>query len=415
MAAALAVIGSGEEGVDPRLFLVWVWCVLISMPDTGREGYTSLKEGHGDGHGLDAEMQRLRDDGLAMRGLDTVPSNQVRWLAALTRLIDDELASVDLWPREPERWTSQEWRPEGYPCFVVPVQRDYRLRNGKEAEYRATRFHALVPAHVGEIDVDLFLYDDSTGEGEPMVWLYGAAVFDDVTLTWNPIGEDEFLLSGAPGPSAKEAIEEQVRRALDDGCEVLAWPELTVPPERLRTIKEALGQNPLESPRRIPLVVAGSWHVEGDNGFVNRCEILQAGGRPLTHCDKRRRYEFHGRKEAIVPTRRVPLIVMDDRLIAVSICLDFCDDRVPDLYADLGVDLVLVPSMGKESTMASHERHAASLQSRHGGVTFLVQQHPYVSPADQQSGNRGYSFAAPHASAESSIQNERYRKRAACK
>ncbi|WP_157081261.1 hypothetical protein [Novosphingobium naphthalenivorans] len=405
IAAGLADIGSDEERLDPRLFLVWAWCVLMSMPDSWREAYTALRE-----VGIEEEMERLRVDGLIMRGLDTVPDNRLRWLAALTRLIDDELASMDYWPEDPARWSPQQWQPGDYPCFVVPVKRSYRLQNGKEAEYRATRYHALVPSQVGELAIDLILTDDSTGDGESCVWTYGAAVFDDVTLTWREVGQDEFLLSGAPGPDACDAIEEQIRMAIADGCDVLTWPELTVPPDRLGEIRQALGSNPLGSPKRIPLVIAGSWHVEDKDGFVNRSEILQAGGRPLTHCDKRRRFEFMERKEAIVPTCRVPLIVMDDRLVAVAICLDFCDDRVPDLYADLGVDLVIVPSMGMENTTQAHERHAATLQSRHGGVTCLVQQHPYLSPEDQKSGNRGYSFASPPKSPSTSVQNVRYRK-----
>ena len=422
IATGLAELGAerAEGSIDPRLFLIWAWCVLMSMPHTFREKYTTLKEGYAAGHGLDAEMERLRSNGLAIEGLDTVPGNQLRWLAGLIRLIDDEIASLDFWPEDPTRWESDLWKPDGYPCFVVPVQREYRLKDRKEAEYRATRFHALVPAHVGDLDVDLILHGDSTGGGEPQTWEYGAAVFDDVILTPNEVGEDEFLLTAAPGKSAEAAIDEQVQSALIDGCEVLAWPELTVPLDRLARIKEVLGRDPLTSPRRIPLVVAGSWHIEDDGAHVNRCEILQAGGLPLTHCDKRRRFEFQGRKEAIAPTQRIPLIVMDDRLVAISICLDFCDDRVSDLYADLGVDLVIVPSMGEEATTEGHLRHAAVLQSRHGAVTFLVQQHPYLSLAKQRAGNRGYSFASPPPSATKSqggilqsgdaVQNGRYRK-----
>ncbi|MEL7786063.1 hypothetical protein AAG596_08320, partial [Citromicrobium bathyomarinum] len=68
------------------------------MPHTFREKYTTLKEGYAAGHGLEAEMERLRSNGLAIEGLDTVPGNQLRWLAGLTRLIDDEIASLDFWP-----------------------------------------------------------------------------------------------------------------------------------------------------------------------------------------------------------------------------------------------------------------------------------------------------------------------------
>lgn len=411
IAAGLEDLGATEadDAVDPRLFLVWTWCVLLSMPSNLREKYTALKEGWAGGFGLDAETERLRLSGLALEGLDTVAANRLRWLAAMTRLLDDRLASLDYWPEDRSRWSQDDWRPGDYPCFVVPVKREYRLKDGKEAEYRATRYHALVPAHVGELDIELVLHEDSTGEGEPSAWRYGAAVFDDVIVEPEHIGEDEFLLVAAPGPSAEDAIEEQVAKALGDRCDVLAWPELTVPPDRLDKIRAVLGRNPLSSPERIPIVVAGSWHVPVGGGHVNRCEVLQGKGKSLTHCDKRRRFEFLGRKEAIEPTRRIPIVVMDDRLVAVSICLDFCDDRVPDLYADLGLDLVIVPSMGKETTTESHQRHATTLQSRQGGVTILVQQHPYLEAEAQREGDRGYSFASPPNPART-VQNDRYRK-----
>jgi predicted amidohydrolase len=133
-----------------------------------------------------------------------------------------------------------------------------------------------------------------------------------------------------------------------------------------------------------------------EDRWVNRATVLRSRGRPLLHYDKRRQYPYADRREGIVAGGVLPVIVMEDRLVSIAICRDFCDDCAEDVYDELGVDVVLVPSLGDKSTMDAHSRSAKRLQSRQGAISFIVQQVPVITGTLAPVGDPpAYSFAEP--------------------
>jgi predicted amidohydrolase len=217
-----------------------------------------------------------------------------------------------------------------------------------------------------------------------------------MTIDVDLIGDDKFRLSGAPFAGAEAVIGQQIAGALGYGCDALIWPELAVPEDRLATIVTLLASDPLADPRRIPLVLAGSWHVEVGGRWFNRATILQSRGVDLTIYDKRRQFPIGELREGIDAGGILPVIVMEDRLVSVAICRDFCDDCAEAVYHELGVDLMLVPSMGLLSTMEAHDRSAKKLQSQQGAISFVVQQVPVETGKAAPAGEPvAYSFAAP--------------------
>lgn len=383
------------EVLDPRELLIWAWCVLMAAPENTAQHYAAIPEAGSDGSGLAEQTRALRRRHYRMFGMETSPEMQMRWLGALVRALDEDLSCIDYWPRRGSAWSAADWQPAGYPCFIVPVRRDYRCENFKERDRRATRYHAVVPAALGDLTIELIRYPDVTPAPEARRWKYGAAVFPGMTLALDLIDE-QFLVSGASlGEDAAALIGHQVSTAVDAACDVLVWPELTVPDERLVAIAAALTQDPLGDHRRVALTVAGSWHREAGGGMVNRAPVLNSRGRLLFHYDKRRKFPLDtGEREAIEAGSILPVIVMEDRLVSVAICRDFCDDCADPVYNELGVDLVLVTSLGRESTISAHQRGAKALQSQQGAVTFVVQQVPAVAghaPAEPPA----YSFASP--------------------
>lgn len=383
-------------GIDPREPLLWAWCVLLSMPEEFGQHYRRLQEGSASpSSGIEGNAAELRAADYAWTGLKTARTVQVEWLAAVVRGLDADLAGIDYWPRRREGWSVAAWQPDGYPCYIVPVQRNYRLELGKERERRATRYHAVVPIALGDLEVELTLHDQvakAEREAPAHFWKYGAAVFPDLKLTVHEIGEDQFLLDEAKVADDQGIIAAQIGQALTGRCDVLAWPELTMPEGRVEAVRAGLRADPLGDPRRIPIVVAGSWHVADGADHYNRSEVLTARGKPLATCDKRRVFQFGGRYEAIRAGHKVPVIVMEDRLVAIAICLDFCDDCGLEVYRHLGVDLVIVPSMGDDKTVDAHERHAKILQSQQGSITLVVQQHPVLESKPDPAAPPGYSF-----------------------
>ena len=109
----------------------------------------------------------------------------------------------------------------------------------------------------------------------------------------------------------------------------------------------------------------------------------------------RRRFPFRGRIEEIETGAVLPVIVMEDRLIGVAICRDNCDDGDRESYRELPIDLIIVPSMGGESTVDAHVRHARAQRSIQGTCTLVVQQTLAIDGEQRPDGPPAFSFVAP--------------------
>lgn len=289
-------------------------------------------------------------------------------------------------------------RRQGYPCYVIPVERPFRAQGGKDRARRATVHHAIVPSELGALTVELILLPDLPEKEPGNSWHYGAAIFDGLTLDIAARDPDGFIVADAPVPQAEMTISGHVGSALAAGCDVLVWPELTIPDARLVVLRERLGADPLADPRRVPISVAGSRHIELAEGhWVNRTDVFAGKGRHLASYDKRKIFfEGEGPFEDIVSGEKLLVLVAEDRLISVAICKDFCDDIDNEIYSRLCVDLVLVPSLGGTGTLKAHKRSAKSTQSKQGSVTFMVQQRGVRTGVPDATGKPpGHSFVSP--------------------
>lgn len=61
-------------------------------------------------------------------------------------------------------------------------------------------------------------------------------------------------------------------------------------------------------------------------------------------------------------------------LIAIMICMDFCDEFDEKVWPHLDVDYILVPSFGTKATFDLHERRASSQAAKRGSQSVIVQQ-----------------------------------------
>jgi len=438
--ARIGRIGNPMEdvGFDPREPLVWTWCVLESMPNARAVAYEALRERSADGTGIEDRAEALRHRGYTMAGPSIAVGLQVPWLAALARVLDDDLAALQYWPDDISAWKSDDWRPPGYGCFVVPVRRAFRVADGRPAQRRGLVQHAVIPERIGSLAVDLRLHPDAAPDDEgadPARWVYGAASFPDMTVVPILLDSERFRIAEALFPGdEEELLARQVSEARTASTDVLVWPELTMPNGRLECLRAALAGSPLLG-RRIPIVVAGSWHVwtaadmlvnpssgqqadaadravrpqddaalvggstagiePATMAYVNRSTVMLGDGERLLSCDKRRPFPYKGRTEDIRPGNTLPVIVMEDRLIGVAICRDNCDDNATECYRHLPLDLIVVPSMGAESTVEAHERHAKAQRSRQGTVTLVVQQRLAIHGEPRPTGASAFSFVRP--------------------
>jgi hypothetical protein len=269
----------------------------------------------------------------------------------------------------------------------------------------------VIPERIGSLQVDLHLHPDAaTGDVgvDPGAWTFGCATFPGMTVVPVETAGRGFRLSGAPLAGDEAAIlAAQVDDARRTGSDVAVWPELTMPAGRLEHLVARLSTAPLAG--RIPLVVAGSWHVIRPFGeeagepevatdreeYLNRSEVMLGHGEPFLSYDKRRRFPFEGLTEDIRAGRALPIVVMEDRLVGIAICRDNCDDNAKEGYGVLPLDLLIVPSMGLGSTVEAHERHAKGQRSRQGTLTFVVQQSLAVEGEAAPPGPGAFSFIRP--------------------
>lgn len=386
-----------DTSVEPELreLLVWAWCVLISAPESYAQFYLRLPEVGEES--LESLALALRQRDFEIDGLDTAQRKRIEWLGALVRVIDEELCGFDGLPEGTIGWSPDQWKPDGYPCYVIPVDRRFRAEDYKDRARRGMLWHAVVPSELASLAVELVILPDLSEQGHSRQWRYGSALFDGLTIDVVPSGPRGFLVADAPVQAAEARISAHIDCALADCCDVLVWPELTVPHARLVTLQERLASEPLRDPRRIRISVAGSRHMHiGDGTWINRTEVFAGKGQRIAAYDKRRPFPLGDRVEEIEPGKKLLVLVAEDRLVAIAICRDFCDDIDRGIYEMLGVDMVLVPSMGRRSTIDAHKRAAKSMQSNHGCITVVVQQLNVPTgeqvPADEP---LGYSFASP--------------------
>ncbi|MCB1037261.1 MAG: hypothetical protein KDD47_25755, partial [Acidobacteria bacterium] len=191
------------------------------------------------------------------------------------------------------------------------------------------------------------------------------------------------LLSGS---ERWRSIEELLSEAAKKGSKIVVLPELSVDPETLRKLREWLRRE--HRRHGFSLVVAGSFHLEVEGGDGSRlrrgvASLLDGYGEEILRHTKLRpmRVGTNGEflEEDIEGGSQVELLHFGFGLLGLAICLDFCEEsRVPikDLWVAIEPALLLVPSMGAESTNNAHHRKAEALARQCGAVTVVASQHP---------------------------------------
>ena len=248
---------------------------------------------------------------------------------------------------------------------------------------RGIVFHRVIPKKVGSFVQELYRLDGFDCEPDRDRPL-GAAMFERFRLVYEGDGETLRIL-GVECEGAERSIDRQVSAAVVAHCSAIVWPELTMPPTFVEALgrrleQEALSSAPASGPN---WVLAGSWN--NGNPASNVAPILDGYGQRVFDCVKSIPYREMGLgREEMQPGYRVPILVTDRELIAFGICRDFCELGQQTPWSNLNVDLVVIPSMGDETTMQGH-RSAAHLGAAGGQRAFVVQQR-----ATTETGNLGW-------------------------
>lgn len=203
------------------------------------------------------------------------------------------------------------------------------------------------------------------------------------------------LTSIGPQDQQLVALNDTLKLATLHSAAVLVFPELRMPPALLKATKEFLQRQTVDQTSGLLLVVAGSWHIEDNGGYYNRCVVLNHFGEELWTHDKLREYvistenvqtspEFFrqigvgegGGSEAIYRGHELQFYDSVIGRVATAICVGFFSPEVEPLLRKSAADIMLVPAMTPSITALEaravalvHTQHAATFVANCGGVS----------------------------------------------
>lgn len=276
------------------------------------------------------------------------------------------------------------------PTFANPVF----SRQPNQLQFWMVR-HWVFPTRHHGIEIHVRSADDSVSfgaglvdaltSGELRVHLGG---FDDrVAPQWNTLRPRYGCVTLSDEEARWASIIAVVEAAVAAGAHVLVLPELTVTPTLRERISRWLARHP-EHPFQI--VVPGSFHQKVDGVRRNVAVAFDRFGDEILVQRKLRPMRVaeggtdvpKGVIEDVEGDSRIELTTTPLGLLALGICLDFCEEggAFADLWHQIGPGLVLVASMSGKTTHDAHQRRAKSLHLAHSTISAVAIQ-PDVLPA----------------------------------
>jgi predicted amidohydrolase len=380
---ALAAIdhADGDGGLRTAIFVLWRQMVLA--PSTVQHLYRQISEEQ-----ILRTAATLRrtaaEPGFSLTLHKTNNNTEiVREIGGLLRALETELSEGDLGETslDPNVDWHIVWREEA--AFFVPIPRSaWREPKPEAKDFRPFTQRGLIRARIVPTHVDgsvvRFYLPDRPSRGERRV-AFGAVLIPNLTFD-EVTGPTTFRITQADSPDMIRHILEACEGAHDKRCVAAIFPELTINDISLAFLRKTLASKPWADSGKLELqtpavVIGGSWHSPCEGGYANVATILDGDGNVLFKYHKRFAYiDQTGRSEDIIPGNEFPVLVLNEGLFTLGICLDYCNRVFATPYGILNVDFVLVPSCGNEVTMTGHIRTASDLHESHTTRSFVVQQ-----------------------------------------
>jgi hypothetical protein len=351
---------------DPCVAIALLWHYLVSSHRSFEEGF-------------DRNRCELEAD-LFRTALDTGDDLPTVHPAAALRALSDYLYDLDSGsvPRVQLAAT-----PHGG-FWVVPRRPGWTSRfsvaQAGHLEYWL-RWHHVVPVKHSGIDVRVVAApkDFRRPRAKPMTFLAGGFL-DEVLPKWSH--ESPFRCEVLTAPDTRwSSVHAMLKTAAAEGVAIVVMPELTVDASVRLRIRDWLKSQARGS--SVVLVVAGSFHETVSGRKRNVAYVFDGDGEEaLRHVKLRPMRAIPKEKivdEDIEGGSEVQLMHTWFGLMGVAICLDFCETGgapVATLWPTVGPALMLVPSMGGDTTNSAHRDRALDLLRQHGTATIVASQHP---------------------------------------
>ena len=195
------------------------------------------------------------------------------------------------------------------------------------------------------------------------------------------------------------SLEHPLKQASQNKADIIVFPELTICPELKDRVSQWLDDNP-DHP--FMLILPGTFHVTLKGKVFNSGEMFDRFGRPVLSHYKLTTSGPKEKPEKISTGRRIELLDTPIGLIAMPICLDFCDERSPfnGLWDEISAEWLLVPAYGGKTSITAHLRKAETLQRSHSAVSVVANQDP-------QGRDKHHGFVCHDRKEQENITNER--------
>lgn len=217
----------------------------------------------------------------------------------------------------------------------------------------------------------------------------GGAIFPGLEIKTRK-SRNGFRMQSVEHPNMTGCIRSQAENMLC--AHAIVWPELTIDDDALATLTEHLAALSFAQESVPNVIIAGSWHRKVNGRIRNSAPILTGYGEEKGQHSKMVRFaDDANRFEDIEGGDEIVVLVCDRFLASVAICKDYCNLGEAPPWLDLDVDFLLVPSMGKTTTMDGHVNRAKADRITHGLRAFVVQQ----GLASKEDDAKGFILLAP--------------------
>lgn len=182
----------------------------------------------------------------------------------------------------------------------------------------------------------------------------------------------------------KTKLEKTLKKAWINRVDILIFPELTIDHQLIRIITDWQRSNNQDS--RIKLIIAGSYHLQGDAGrWENRTQVISGNGICIFKQAKINRYRIFsdevkgmaqeqkhmlglnekGGIEGVSVSDQINIYDTELGRIAFPICLDYINKEVCDAFIETQANLLFVPAMSPTGLSQFVERAKNLGRSHH--------------------------------------------------
>ena len=407
----VSLCGSEPARLRPELFGLWL--LFMRAPSTIQRLFEQIDDDRLTDGGTDRATAILQQHPVRPPNGASL-ADAVEYGATLLRGLEQVLIRTGAFARAPRRAAELETAYRGEAGYVLPFTPAFREPREPWQAYFPRRGLAEVRCLRKTLEsghkVNLVIGDPPRADDETLHCV--AALFESV-VALDAAGEpidfetagrfvfhDARLSPDSVAPLFTEALEEAP-------ADIVVFPELTMPPQALIELVSLLRTKPWLAARRAigpALIVGGSWHRSAGSGkYRNQAPVLRSNGEILGWHSKSMPFRRKAQVEDIEPSNEVLVVATPTLTVAIAICLDFCQAGGDNVYSELDVDLVLVPSMGGPSTMDSHRIEAKRIWDRRKTATFVAQQ------SDEEA--YGYVFSQPGDAARGARASQRISRR----